>query len=321
MIGIYGIRNIRNGKIYIGQTADIKNRWMSHKSELRAGRHHNKHLQSAWDKYGEDAFLFFKIEECPVEYLDSYETFWIMYYNSMENGYNLDLGGKGIRGYKHTAEEIDKMIQIQKPKRVVQLDLDMNYIQTWVSASTAAKSLGYGSYSGIKRCCEKDGYKKSYGYRWVFEEDWLSGNIDYDYYFGEAPNSTKRISQYDASMNLICIYSSPKDAAMAVGGKASSICAALNPLDHDKYLGFIWRRTDYYTDEEYVSDVEWDYTKYHTTKIYPIEQYDMNWNYIATYPSVREALIANNIKSRNIAVCFKNPKRTCGGFHWKKVIA
>ena len=31
MIGIYKIENLINGKVYIGQSVDIKERWASHK--------------------------------------------------------------------------------------------------------------------------------------------------------------------------------------------------------------------------------------------------------------------------------------------------
>lgn len=40
-----------NNKVYVGQTYDVKYRWSHHKSDLTHHRHHNIHLQSAWDKY------------------------------------------------------------------------------------------------------------------------------------------------------------------------------------------------------------------------------------------------------------------------------
>ena len=42
---------------------------------------------------GKNNFTCEVIEECPIEKLNERETYWIVYYNSMENGYNKNLGG------------------------------------------------------------------------------------------------------------------------------------------------------------------------------------------------------------------------------------
>ena len=76
------IKNVKNNKLYIGQSTDIKNRWVRHKSELNNNRHINNHLQFAWNKYGEDCFIFAVIEECSVSELDEREKFYINKYNS-----------------------------------------------------------------------------------------------------------------------------------------------------------------------------------------------------------------------------------------------
>lgn len=99
MIGIYKIENKVNGKVYIGQSIDIEKRWKCHTSYLNSGIHHNKHLQSAWDKYGEENFEFKLVEECDAENLNQKEIYWIDYYDSYinKNGYNLTFGGDGGR--------------------------------------------------------------------------------------------------------------------------------------------------------------------------------------------------------------------------------
>ena len=55
---VYEIRNVTNGKVYIGSTIDTRVRFQRHRRELRAGKHSNAHLQNAWNTYGEDAFKF-----------------------------------------------------------------------------------------------------------------------------------------------------------------------------------------------------------------------------------------------------------------------
>jgi group I intron endonuclease len=56
--GVYKITCLENGKIYIGSSKNINSRWNNHRWNLRNGKHHNYFLQSDWDMYGEDVFVF-----------------------------------------------------------------------------------------------------------------------------------------------------------------------------------------------------------------------------------------------------------------------
>jgi group I intron endonuclease len=56
--GIYQIRNILDGKIYVGSAKNLKTRWTTHLWALRSKKHFNIHLQRAFDKYGENSFIF-----------------------------------------------------------------------------------------------------------------------------------------------------------------------------------------------------------------------------------------------------------------------
>jgi len=62
--GVYKITNKINGHCYIGSAVNIKKRWENHKSGLNKNKRHSRHLQSAWNKYGADAFEFSIIELC-----------------------------------------------------------------------------------------------------------------------------------------------------------------------------------------------------------------------------------------------------------------
>lgn len=83
-VGIYKITCVPNGKIYIGSSVDVRNRWWNHKSQLKHQKHTNQHLQRAYDKYGKEAFLWEVIEECSKEqlrlreqhYLDTLQPFY-----------------------------------------------------------------------------------------------------------------------------------------------------------------------------------------------------------------------------------------------------
>jgi predicted GIY-YIG superfamily endonuclease len=55
---IYQIRNVVNGHYYVGSTVDSRKRFWAHRKALRTGAHDCVHLQRAWNKYGEDCFVF-----------------------------------------------------------------------------------------------------------------------------------------------------------------------------------------------------------------------------------------------------------------------
>lgn len=97
--GIYKITNNINGKIYIGQSIDIEHRWNEHQKAKT-----NFYLHNAIRKYGIENFDFEIIEECEEHLLNSREIFWIDYYDSYNNGYNLTTGGEGTRGHKMSDE-------------------------------------------------------------------------------------------------------------------------------------------------------------------------------------------------------------------------
>jgi len=93
--GIYAIKCIANGKVYIGQGANIRVRKNGHFSNLRRGCHKNKHLQRSFNKHGESSFIFCVIEYASVEMLDASELFWISFFKSNDgiHGYNSEPGG------------------------------------------------------------------------------------------------------------------------------------------------------------------------------------------------------------------------------------
>jgi len=60
--GVYQIKNVVNGKVYIGSTKCFQVRTWQHCSSLRTQSHHCKKLQNSWNKYGDGAFLFEVLE-------------------------------------------------------------------------------------------------------------------------------------------------------------------------------------------------------------------------------------------------------------------
>ena len=99
--GIYKITNKINNHSYIGQSINIKQRWSSHKSYYKTNalskneKYYNCNLYTAMRKYGIDNFVFEIIEECDSELLDEREKYWIEFYDTYNNGYNMTKGGDG----------------------------------------------------------------------------------------------------------------------------------------------------------------------------------------------------------------------------------
>lgn len=76
--GIYVITNILNGKRYVGQSDNVRQRWYSHRSDLNAGRSGCKRLLAAWKHYGEDAFAFSVLVTLDsTDDLDAWEQWFI----------------------------------------------------------------------------------------------------------------------------------------------------------------------------------------------------------------------------------------------------
>lgn len=102
--GIYCFENKVNGKKYIGQAININKRVSNHFGKLDKNND-SEALQNAWNKYGEDNFSVYIIEECEKEYLSEREIFYIKEFGSKSPfGYNLTDGGEAPSGCKHSEE-------------------------------------------------------------------------------------------------------------------------------------------------------------------------------------------------------------------------
>lgn len=71
--GIYEIVCLATGKRYVGSAKSLAARWRGHRTHLRLCKHHNRHLQAAWNKHGPDAFVFRTLLRCDQENLLLYE--------------------------------------------------------------------------------------------------------------------------------------------------------------------------------------------------------------------------------------------------------
>lgn len=108
LCGVYKITNIINGKVYIGQSINIKARWKDHVNALNRQDSHSILLQRAWDKYKEENFTFEILELCPEDMLDKIEMKYIELYDARNNGYNIESGGNSN---KHLSDDTKQKIR------------------------------------------------------------------------------------------------------------------------------------------------------------------------------------------------------------------
>ena len=109
---IYCYHCISNGKKYIGQTINEKQRKRQHINLCKKGIDHK--FYRAVKKYGWDNFVYGIIDEYDDAILNEQEIFYIIKYNTYENGYNSTLGGGGVRVFTHNENTRKKLSDLNK---------------------------------------------------------------------------------------------------------------------------------------------------------------------------------------------------------------
>ncbi len=110
MTGTYTIENLVNGKLYVGQSADIDKRWREHIGSLTGRYHENSKLQRAWNKYGEDMFIHDVLVECSEDQLYSEENYWCNLLNVHDDRYGYNIRPTHPYGKPTISEESRKRL-------------------------------------------------------------------------------------------------------------------------------------------------------------------------------------------------------------------
>lgn len=257
---IYLRTNLVNGKQYVGQTNDFKQRecdWKCTKSSYAGA-----YIDNARKKYGLENWKVEILKECDTqEELNEWEIYYIKKYNTKKpNGYNLTDGGNSTTGYKHTEETIERirhygMYESSYRKQVLQYDLDGNFIREWMSVSECCRN----GYQGVISACCRGERRRYKGFQWKYKiSDEIPQKIEpYDYELTHKNRSesqkgkklsleqkmktSKPVLQYDLDGNFIKEWYAANAAAKELGVGQANIHANMNGKRPKQVSGFMFR--------------------------------------------------------------------------------
>ena len=277
--------------------------------------------------YGEDNFEFSIIEECSILMLDEREIFWIDKFRTYIGfddcqGYNKDLGCKGIRGYKHTQEEIDKMRRIQNPDIVLQFDLDFNFVKEWIGgASHIKRELGYTKECILLRCNhtilnKMTPYKNYY---WIYKSEFESESFSWNNYLSQVRHKNERvICQYNKNFELLRKWNSHFE----LKDEGYNIKPILNICNHwgtqKTYCDCIWAYDDYDFSDGYFGFCDQYKKGQHNCRKVNMKS-EKDGDIINSFNSITEACIflgkPNKFRNNIIKAISKNHKSA--GYYWE----
>lgn len=253
---IYRIRHKESGRLYIGQTIyGTKRRFTQHVNYAYEENAHcyNSHLQKAIRKYGAEAFEIEVVEQCDNELLDERERYWIAYYDTVNTGFNVALGGSGTPRYNSqdvleawnsgmnvgaiaqklgmsdrtvsvhlrnmgiTKDDTRKRAYESIKEKVYKYDLDGNYLGEYPSSADAQKELGKG---GIQQAI--DNPERSFcGFLWSKHK------AEHVHPYCGFTNK-KQVHQYTEDGQYVATYNSVAEASKALGINHTGIVNACN---------------------------------------------------------------------------------------------
>jgi hypothetical protein len=126
---IYKATNLINRKEYVGQTKQtLKRRMSMHK--WRSKKRSNTHFYNSMKKYGFDSFKFEVLEEIENKNLDEREKYHIHKLNTLENGYNMNDGGR-VTKITDALREIYSRAQTKRYLKQSERDIVSKRISKW----------------------------------------------------------------------------------------------------------------------------------------------------------------------------------------------
>lgn len=279
---IYIIRNNQNNKVYIGQTTQtLQGRWNDHRVKSQT---YKNDLYVAIREIGLENFTIEEIENnINKEDLNDRESYWILYYNSIESGYNMIMPGNVIN--RRPVYKIHPITNI--------------IIEQYDSVSAAASDNNLDN-SGISKVCLRKGNSFG-GFKWCY-----SDNYDIEYLASiKAQPRFNAVYQLDLKGNIIKQWISISEIVDTLGYSQSCISECCNG-NNKTASGYNWCFVERY--DNYKPTVS-------TKRIY---QYNKDNNFIKIWDSATD--IVNFLQkgnTSNIRACCRGKQKTAYGYIWK----
>lgn len=302
--GIYCFKNKINGKCYIGQAINLKNRLKAHFTAYKKSKNLRYAIYKAINKYGIDNFDLFVVEfvdsniENVKSVLDSLEKKYIEEYNSFApNGYNMTKGGDaGILGLKMTGEQKELIRQgalktAEKYKKYIYAyDIASNISYEHITYVRASE-LSSVSIPNISKVCSGS-YYHPYCKGWVFAIDLDSLQLGINTYNVDIKRSNPNMKN-------------PNSGRFKKGDPRLELLKAQHKLGHKK--GFVM------SEEQKLKISESNPNRR------KIDQLDMNGVLINTFTSAAQIARELNFDPGTIRkVCKRLPNRkSYRGFIWR----
>lgn len=210
--------------------------------------------------------------------------------------------------YRKDISHKPKKLRSEQVKKVLQYDLDGNFIKKWNSSSEASKTYNV-DVSNIVRCCIGE-TKSCCGFIWQYMmDDKISKKITSYAERIKAVEKNKRykkVYQYDLEGNYLKEFSSVNEIEKLIGAYKNHIReCCLGKLK--SYLGYRWS----YEKVDRIPPIQYK------TNAIPVVQFDKDWNFIKEWKSALEINEALNIDKSSVGRCCKGKQGTAGGYRWK----
>jgi group I intron endonuclease len=238
--GIYYIKHIESGKIYVGQSENIDRRIRVHKNWFtNPTRIINRHLYNYAKKYPLECFEFGILELCEIEQLDDKELYWYTIYK--RNSFNVRPKPVTNRGVKKTEEFCKMMQDIAKEKFLLKENIEKHKIAiekrsnngTWINNVKA----------GARKRADNPEWRRK-NIEMSKSQDVINKKKISNFNKG----ISRAVAQYSTDNIFIDYFISAGEAAKTLGIRSENISNCLQGRIPSAY-GYKWK---YLTNEEYL---------------------------------------------------------------------